>query len=85
MTLEPDSSPCLSHVYCCYVCKYLQAHFIITHDGTGGLLNASVSFLLGEVGEGNLVQEYIVEFIEVICDLISSCICVESFSVCSSI
>lgn len=42
-----------------------QASFILTHDGSGLLLNASVSFVLGEVGEGVLTQEFRVEFIEV--------------------
>lgn len=54
------------------MCAY-QASFIFVHDGRGCLLNASVIFFLGEVGEGSLTQQFTVKFIEVIINTYYSC------------
>ena len=48
-------------------CAYaVQANFVFIHDGGGCLLNASVKFVLGEVGDGSLIQQYSVEFVKVV-------------------
>lgn len=57
----------------CRVSITFQANFIFVHDGRGRLLNASVSFLLGIVREGSLVQQFSVEFTEV-CNQINGCV-----------
>lgn len=47
------------------VTHFIQATYTIFHDGSGEILNVSVIFTNGEVGEGSFIQQYTVEFIEV--------------------